>query len=140
MRKSISILIIIATPVAACAQTNRTPGIDGEIFKVCASIFTVALFMTFILAILKRILDYRLKNRIVEKGIQEAVASSILQTNFKEDGDINIKWFAVLTGIGAGLTIVNYTLPLGMHSLAIMAFSIAASFLGYFFFIRLSKK
>jgi hypothetical protein len=42
--------------------------------------------------------------------------------------------------LGAGLMIVNYTQPLGIHSLAIMAFSISLSFLGYYFFIRQAGK
>jgi hypothetical protein len=63
-----------------------------------------------------------------------------LQTNPNENRNVNIKWFAVLTGLGAGLTIIYYTLPFGIHSLAIMAFCIAASFLAYFFFLKYSEK
>jgi hypothetical protein len=96
--------------------------------------------MLFILTIMKRIVDFRLKSKIVEKGIPENIVSSILQTNPKEDRNINIKWFAILAGLGAAFVIIKFTLPLGIHSLAIMAFCIAASFLGYFFFIRSSEK
>lgn len=140
MKKIISIAAVIATPFVVNAQNTNTPIIDKEIFNICATIFAVGLFMIFILVILKRIMDYRLKNKIVEKGIPENVASSILQTNPKEDSNINIKWFAILTGLGAALTIIYYTLPLGIHSLAIMAFCIAASFLSYFFFLKKSER
>ena len=144
MKKIISIAAIIATPFFVNAQNSSTVAIDketfGEIFRVCTTIFTVGLFMIFILTLLKRILDYRLKNKIVEKGIPENIAASILQTNPKEDRNINIKWFAILAGLGIGLTIIYYTLPLGIHSLAIMAFCIAASFLGYFFFLKQSER
>ena len=50
------------------------------------------------------------------------------------------KWFAMLAGTGVGLTLVNYTMPLGVHSIAIMSFSIAASFLGYYLFIRKTRE
>lgn len=140
MKKVISILAIIASPIFVNAQNAGTAFIDKEIFNVCATIFTVALFMIFILAIIKRVMDYRLKNKIVEKGIPENIASSVLQTNPKEDRNINIKWFAILAGLGIGLTIIYYRLPLGIHSLAIMAFCISASFLGYFFFLKQSEK
>jgi hypothetical protein len=140
MKKTISISAVIAIPFAINAQNTSKVNIDKEMFNVVATIFVVGLFMIFILAILRRVMDYRLKNKIVEKGIPETVASSILQTNPKEDRNINIKWFAILAGLGAGLTITYYTLPLGIHSLAIMAFCIAASFLGYFFFLRQSGK
>ncbi|HEY3390431.1 MAG TPA: hypothetical protein VGK38_12705, partial [Prolixibacteraceae bacterium] len=98
------------------------------------------LFMVFILIIMKRILDHRLKNKILERGITDSVALPILQTNPNENRNINIKWFAILAGLGAGLTIVNFTRPLGIHSLAIMTFCIAASFLGYYYFLRQSEK
>jgi hypothetical protein len=140
MKKILSIAATMATPFVVNAQNNNNTSIDKEIFNACAAIFVVGLFMIFILLILKRSMDYRLKNKIVEKGIPENVISSILQKNPKEDRNINIKWFAILTGLGAGLTIIYYTLPLGIHSLAIMAFCVAASFLGYFFFLRQSEK
>lgn len=140
MKKTINITAIIATPFVANAQNINSPAIDKEIFNVCATIFVLGLFMIFILVILKRIMEHRLKNKIIEKGIPENIVSSILQTNPKEDRNANIKWFAILAGLGAGLTIIYYTLPLGIHSLAIMAFCIAASFLGYFFFLKRSER
>lgn len=140
MKKIIYIVAIAATPVMANAQNNNIQGINEDVFNACAAIFTAGLFMIFILAIIKRIMDYRIKNKIVEKGIPENIASSILQTSPNENRNTNIKWFALLTGIGAGLTIIYYTLPLGIHSLAIMAFCIAASFLGYYFFLKQSEK
>ncbi|WP_152270359.1 hypothetical protein [Agriterribacter humi] len=140
MKKTINITAIIATPFVANAQNINSPAIDKEIFNVCATIFVLGLFMIFILVILKRIMEYRIKNKIIEKGIPENIVSSILQTNPKEDRNANIKWFAILAGLGAGLTIIYYTLPLGIHSLAIMAFCIAASFLGYFFFLKRSER
>jgi H+/Cl- antiporter ClcA len=139
MKKIIYIIIIAATPVIANAQSNMQ-GINEDVFNACASIFTAGLFMIFILAIIRRIMDYRIKNKIVEKGIPENIVSSILQTSPKENRNTNIKWFALLAGIGAGLTIIYYTLPLGIHSLAIMAFCTAASFLGYYFFLKQSEK
>ena len=74
------------------------------------------------------------------KDIPEKVASSLLQTNTKDDKNNSIKWFFVLLSVGIGLTIINYNLPLGFHSIATIAFCISASFLSYFFFIKLSEK
>ena len=143
MKKVVTVAATIFTVNAISAQNNglqQGTYIDHDIFNICASIFVVALFMIFILNILKRHLEYRLKNKIVDKGIPENVALSILQTNSREHSNINIKWFAILAGLGAGLLIVNYTQPLGFHSLAIMAFSISISFLGYYLFIRNAGK
>ena len=107
-----------------------------QMFEVSTTIFAAGLFMTFILLVLKRVYDYRLKTKIVEKGVPENIIASILQPSRNEDGNSNIKWFSILAGIGAGLTIVNYTQPLGIHSLAIMSFCISVSFLGYYFFTK----
>ena len=140
MKKILSLAAVVATPFVACAQDGYSTEFDRKIFEICATIFVVGLFMIFILTIMKRILDHRLKNKILERGITDSVALSILQTNPNENRNINIKWFAILAGLGAGLTIVNFTRPLGVHSLAIMSFCIAVSFLGYFYYLKQSEK
>lgn len=140
MKKVINIVVIAAMPIIANAQNSNTQGIDEDVFNACAAIFTAGLVMIFILSIIKRIMDYRIKNKIVEKGIPENIASSILQTSPNENRNTNIKWFAILAGIGTGLAIIYYTLPLSILSLAIMAFCLAASFLGYYFFLKQSEK
>lgn len=144
MKKIASILIItIFLPLMATAQENfpgRNFHLNMEVFRACSIIFLIGMVMLFILSILKRLLEHRIKNKIVDKGVDESLASFILKSGTKEDGTTNFKWFSILAGIGAGLTIVNYTLPLGVHSLAIMSFSIAASFLGYHYFLRHSNK
>lgn len=143
MKKAILLAIISPLPFLSNAQ-NGFPGqnihLNMEVFNVCATILVIILAMIFVLSLLKRMLEYRIKNKIADKGIPESLASSILQSNTKEDGSVNFKWFSILAGLGAGLTIVNYTLPLGIHSLAIMSFSIAASFLGYHYFLKRAEK
>lgn len=112
-----------------------------DIFEACAVIFVVGMFMFFIMAVMKKIFEHRLKNKIVDKGISESIAHSILEARTDVDSKYaNIKWFAILAGVGIGLTGVNFTKPFGFHSLAIMAFSISLSFLGYYFFIRNTQK
>jgi hypothetical protein len=140
MKKIITFVPAGFVTMAVNAQDNYpriNEGMSEEVFRICATIFVVLAFMVFILAILKGIFEYRLKHKIVDKGIPENIISSLLKDK-GEGRNINIKWFAILAGLGAGLTIVNYTLPLGIHSLAIMTFSIAFSFLGYFFYLKRS--
>ena len=136
MKKIIAFAAFIFTSTIMKAQSSEGQYLDREIFNACAVIFTVALFMIFILTILKRLLEYRLKNKIVDKGIPDSAVSSLLNLNNSENKNINIKWFSLLAGVGIGLIIVNYTQPLGIHSLAIMSLSISASYLGYYFFTR----
>lgn len=134
MKKIITTVIVLHGIIAANAQGSN--GFNEDVFEVTAAIFVVLAFMFFILAFLKSILEHRLKNKIVDKGVPENVVSSILQSSTGEEKHRNIKWFAILAGIGAGLLIVYYTQPLDIHSLAIMAFSISLSFLGYYLFIK----
>ena len=144
MKKIIKAAVLLLTPFVINAQGGETSFqgtyVDREVFRISATIFTVILFMVFLLAILKWILEHRLKNKIVDKGVSENLVAAVLQTTTNQDGTATIKWFAILAGTGAGLTIVNYTLPLGIHSLAIMFFSTAASFLGYYFFVKKTEK
>jgi hypothetical protein len=138
MKKIITTVVATIGIITVHAQGNSE--FDRSNINTIAAIFVMLAIMGFILAIIKKIIDYRLKNKIVDKGISENIASSILQTTPHEGINANIKWFAILAGIGAGLMIVNYTKPLGFHSVAIMAFSISLSFLGYYFFIRQAGK
>ena len=134
-------IITITTAGLACFTANAQGEMEfrPEVFRAVASIFVVGMFMYFIINIIKRIFDQRLKNKIVDKGISENIANSILSTE-RENGNANIKWFSILAGLGIGLMGVNYTQPLGFHSLAIMAFSISLSFLGYYLFTKNTTK
>lgn len=140
MKKLVSLVTIGAIPNLANAQSGKFLYINMEIFRACTILFLIGMFMLFILTIMRYIMDHRLKNKIVEKGVPDHIATSILQTDPKGNRNANIKWFAILTGLGVGLTIVYYTLPLDIHSLAIMAFCIGASFLGYFLFLKYTEK
>ena len=140
MKKIITILTVCSVSVTASAHESDVE-YNEEILQVAAAIFVVGMFMSFIINVMKKIFEYKLKNKIVDKGISESIAQSILETRATEDNrNANIKWFAILAGIGIGLTGVNYTKPFGFHSLAIMAFSISLSFLGYYFFTRNTGK
>ena len=142
MKKMVSVFTAFIA-IGANAQDNH-PGINEEmneeVFRAIAVIFVMLALMVFIMFVLQRIFDYRLKNKIIEKGIAENIASSILQNDNRDNKDVNIKWTSLLAGLAIGLTLVNYTRPLGIHSLAIMSFCIALSFLGYFLYLKKTGK
>jgi drug/metabolite transporter (DMT)-like permease len=141
MKKVITIIAAGLVSFTVNAQGDFDMEFRPEVFRSVFAIFVVGMFMYFIINIMKRIFEHRLKNKIVDKGISENIAQSILATQSSEENKYsNVKWFAILAGIGLGLTGVNYTQPLGFHSLAIMAFSISLSFLGYYLFTRSAGK
>lgn len=136
MKKFLCLAATISSPFLLKAQGTVQQPLNMEVFRTCSIIFMAALFMLFFIVVLNKIFEFRLKGKIVEKGIPESIISSILHTNPNEDRNSNIKWGIILAGIGIGLTLVNYSLPLGFHSLAMMAFSIAGSLIGYYLLIR----
>lgn len=112
----------------------------NQIMEIIGTISLVAMGMFFVLELVKYLMNYRLKSKIIDKGITGELANSILHVDPSEGRNVNIKWFAILASIGTALTLINYTQPLGIHSLAIMAFCISASFLGYYLFLRIGGK
>lgn len=119
-------------------QVQTISVIDEDVFNVCATILVVALSMVFILSLINRIFSHRLKKKIIEKGIPDSLALSILKSS-PEDGDSNLKWCIILAWLGLGIGLVHYTTPLGLHSLAIISLSLAAGFFSYFLYTKKSK-
>jgi hypothetical protein len=127
-------------PLITNAQSADQMFADTNMLKIYIAVICMGLAMLFILGIFKRFFDYQIKNKAFELRISEELASVVLSENPENDRKTSIKWFFIFAGLGIGLTIIHYTLPWGTHSLAIIAFSLAAVFLGYFFYIRLSEK
>jgi len=111
-----------------------------ESLHIFAAFANIALFATAIYIFIKLLLDNRIKNKLLDKGAPDDLARQLLQPAIKNDKTAAIKWICILTGLGIGLLIADYTQPFGIHSLAIMCLSLAASLLGYFAFIRYSDK
>lgn len=147
MRRITAVLIIMAASFAAQAQTADHPeplidrGLVSEMVRTFSVLLTIIVFSAAILSLIKMILDNRIKSKMIEKGVSENIISQFLQPVSKESSrNVNVKWFCILAGIGVGLALINFFQPLGIHSLAIMSFSLAASFLGYYYFAKRTEK
>lgn len=110
--------------------------IDPDVYKLIVVIFVIILVMRFIVLTLKKMLDHKLKNKIIDQGVSKDLASSILQTESNSEKHTNIKWFAILIATGIGLFITDQYLPLGIHSFGIMTISIAIGFLAYSLYLN----
>ncbi len=141
MKKAVTIILTQLTVQALNAQDGynalQDKGFLSDIMKSVAILLVFGLGASFIINIIKMILDYRLKNKMIEKGISENLASQFLKTGSKNEV---IKWFAILCGIGVGLILVSIFPPFGIQSLIMMVFSIAASFLIYYFYAKRSER
>ena len=76
----------------------------------------------------KRNILYRLKNRMLDKGTEENIVRQLLLPEKKENKNYILQWFFMLIALGVGLLLVGFTRPFGLHSIAILAFSMAAGF------------
>lgn len=101
------------------------------------------LFMSFlvfmVVALIKYFLEFRLKNKLIERGMAEQLSTYLLDNNPQEKQHGAFKWAILFCGIGAGLTFTYLTAPVGIHSLAIMAFCLGLSYFAYFVYLRKSN-
>lgn len=143
MKKILSAVSIVLLPFLSLAQDmnfgNETR-VSSEFIRIAAMILVLYLLISFILTIIRSFLEFRLKSKMIDKGVTDKVVEQFLQPGSRDIKTQAIKAFLLLAGIGVGLTAISLTLPVGIHSFAIMAFSLAASFLGYYFFILRSRK
>lgn len=140
-------MISLAT-VPALAQNNPTIDTPPKAVAPLASepmvgiIFPI-LFMAFLVFMLtmlmKYFLDYRLKNKLIDRGMSEQLTAYLVDNNDREKQNEVMKLAILFCGIGMGLLLTYLTAPIHIHSLAIMAFSLGLSYLAYFFYLRRSN-
>ncbi|KXK36790.1 MAG: hypothetical protein J5I52_04170 [Saprospiraceae bacterium] len=156
MNKKIVCIAGILAPFVATAQNKADSlsvhlqqGMPHEIadpmsqdlnIEFLMPVLIVSLLVFMIVTVTKYILDYRLKIKIVNRGISEQLSATILGKNSDNKTDDAFKWAILLCGIAVGLTITYYTMPLNIHSLAIMVFCTGISYLGYFFYLKNQKR
>jgi hypothetical protein len=143
MKKTVAILIVLGSFITANAQSYYSPfgdrDFDRDIINIAGILTGIFLFTSFFLGIIRLILDGRVKRKMLDKEVSENIVEKYLQPTNTDSKSTAIKWFFVLVCIGLGLTIINLTQPVGIHSIAIMSFSIALSFLGYFYYVKRSE-
>jgi NADH:ubiquinone oxidoreductase subunit 3 (subunit A) len=141
--KKISLTVIVSLlAIATQAQDheNFEPFKDREflfdILHIGTMLIAIYIISSFILQIFKAGMTARIKNRILDKGTQENIVKEILQPDKKENKNYILQWFFIMLAIGVAFLLLMITSPFGLHSLAIIAFSIAAGFGAYYYFTR----
>jgi len=146
MKKLFATISVITMAIAARADDNNfDPFKDRQFifdaFNICAVLLVIYLLSSFILRIIKQSLEFKLKNKILDKGATEPIVVQLMQPETKkEKRNYLLQWFFILAAIGVGFSAMSLSKPFGLHSLAIMAFSIAAGFGSYYFFTRETSK
>jgi len=103
-----------------------------DAFHIGATVFLLYLCFNFILDLLQRNLDHRIKSRAIAAGSSESMVRLLLARRKKDLRRGALAWICVLLAIGLGISIINATLPFGLHSVAILAFSIGAGLLAFY--------
>ncbi|TWI85772.1 hypothetical protein IQ13_0940 [Lacibacter cauensis] len=146
--KKLTILLLIGLSTTATAfaqQTNPvtdagSPVADLPLSASRAEILLPVLFISFLLVILtsliKYFLDFRLKNKLIERGMQEQLTAYLSAKNEHEKQNEVVKLSILFLGLGLGLLLTYFTAPVDLHSLAIMAMSLGLSYLAYFLYLR----
>ncbi|WPQ62335.1 hypothetical protein SIO70_28655 [Chitinophaga sancti] len=140
MKKIITTIMLVA-PVSVFAQSPLFPAnseLTTELLR--STVATIVLFIasSFILSLLRILLNNQLKKKMLQKGVSEEVIANMLPR--KSEQIAAIKWFAILTAIALGLTIITFFPPIGIHSVIIMAVCVALGFLGYYFWVKKIEK
>jgi hypothetical protein len=145
----INLLSLLATDQAIAQNNNqmsntRLDAIEPLASEPIAGIILPILFISFLIfmliSLIKYFLDFRLKNKLIDKGMAEQLSAYLLNKNDQEKQHEVIKLAILFCGIGMGLTITYLNGPINILSLAIMAFSIGLSNFAYFFYLRKQKK
>jgi hypothetical protein len=143
MKKLFAHIIILVATVPVFAQNNPVTNTPSDTVEPTAGIIFPVLFMAFLVFMLtilvKYFLDYRLKNKLIDRGMSEPLTAYLLDKNDREKQNEAIKLAILFCGIGLGLLLTYLTAPIHIHSLAMMAFSLGLSYLAYFFYLRRSN-
>jgi FtsH-binding integral membrane protein len=143
MKKAIIAAAILTSTIAANAQDKQEPLIDRELVfdmvHICAVVLVIYLISSFILQLIRQNLDYRLKSKIIEKQTDENVVAQLVPADKTNPVNSILQWFCTLMGVAIGFLVMTFTQPFGLHSLAIMAFSVAAGLGIYYLFTRRNK-
>ncbi len=142
--KGFLLLLFCLTACGAQAQSAPIPAFDYSLLQPLAQrvflpVFGLFLLCNFVLAAIKMVLNYLLKRQIVAAVVSESVVERLLPGPQDEQNKI-VKWVALLLSSGVGLTVCNWYLPLGLHSVIILIFSTALGFLTYYLFLRRQTK
>jgi hypothetical protein len=144
MKKSIATVIFTLISISLNAEgvykLQNGSEISRQIIDIPASILAVYIVSVFLISVVKAILNFRLRSKMIEKGVSIEIMNQLLQPDKSEAKKIAIKSFLVLTGIGVAVAINMFYFPVGIHSLVITIFSLALSYLAYYYYLKRSEK
>ena len=144
MKSFLLLVFFCLTAWGAAAQDAPAPAPDYSAWYPLAKhvflpVFGFYLLCSFVLTLIKMVLNYLLKRQIVAAAVSESIVQRLLPSPQDEQNKV-VKWVVLLLSTGTGLALCNWYLPLGLHSVIILLFSTALGFLAYYLFLRRQAK
>ena len=138
MKRIITIIGSLIFSVSVNAQTtyviSRDRGITTELMRSTVATIVLYIITAFLISLVRIILNDRLKKKMLDKGVPVEVIANMLPR--KNEQVLAIKWFSVLIAISLGLLIINFTTPLGLHSIIIMTVCVSLGYLGFYLWAK----
>jgi hypothetical protein len=143
MKKAFIIIAALGGSLVAYAQDKPEPlinsGLVYDLVHICSLLLVIYLISSFILQLVRSNFDFRLKNKIIERQTDQQIVGQLVQPEKINPLNTVMQWICTLLSVGVGFTIIQFTLPFGLHSLAIMAFSVAGGLGLYYLFVKRTK-
>lgn len=136
MKKIIAALLFALLPGLVHAQIARETYIDRDLVALLASVFFAGLAVVFLLELVKRYLNHRLKEKILESGADDQLAQLLLHSEQADHRRGAVKWIFVFAGLFCGFTVMAVATLSIWPALAAMALCLTGSFLGYYYFLK----
>lgn len=149
MKKIVTSIAILLATTETFAQNEQTtesfsntvkPSTMEPIGDLILPILFILFLVFMLVTLIKYFLDYRLKNKLIDRGMAEQLSDYLIEKNNQEKKNEVIKMAILFFGIGIGLLLTYFSSPIDIHSLAIMTLSIGLSYLLYFFYLRRQNK
>src|SRR5277367_1624199 len=144
MKKAFIIAAALCGSLAAYAEDKPEPLINRDfifdLIHIIAVLLVIYLISAFILQLVRSNFDFRLKSKILERQTEENIVGQLVQPDRVNPLNTILQWICALAGVGVGFMLIEFTEPFGLHSLAIMAFSVAAGLGLYYYFVKRTKK
>jgi hypothetical protein len=143
MKKALIIIAALTGSIAVYAQDKPEPLINREfifdLIHIMAVLLVIYLISSFILQLVRSNFDFRLRSKMLERQTDEPIVSQLIKSDKVNPLNTVLQWICALVAVGIGFLIIEMTEPFGLHSLAIMAFSIAAGLIVYYWFAKRTK-
>lgn len=136
MKKRISITFIALSPALASAQTVQNTYVDRDQVALGVTVLLVAFILVFLLELTRRYFRYRLKERILESGATEELATLLLKPDRNQNLRDCIKWLAIFLGLTLAFAIISFLNPAVWAALAVLSLCLSGSFLAYYLFLK----